>query len=456
MKRLIKNLELLLQINSIKGTGSQKVIQTLLQDNWNEDLEFILNVALNQFKLTHINKMSDIKAKAKHTDFAYFKELMLECISVKAMNNTLRDKVTSFVNAFENEDIKQMLTMVVTKNLNIGLGRKLINKAMKKTIIPTPSVQLASKGVEKIEKWDCSTFRVNIKYDGVRIIATYTYQDDWRFFTRNFNELDKTKLSNVLSNLNEIFIDKINNVNKYKTEGFFVDGELIAKDSIVEGENSSQARQSITGNVNRILKGKANNDIDKTFNYVLFDIDDISTLIKGKGNRSYEERRLLLESYLIGLYSNISLAKEYIIDNTEEGKLQIKDIYNNLIKQGEEGVIIKYPYANYECKRSKYWVKMKEVLSADLQIIDFIEGTGKLENTLGAILVSFNSGETVKVGSGFADEQRQEIWNNKEKYINKIVEIEYNAKSTDKKGNKSLFLPIFKNIRVDKDISEKY
>ena len=33
--------------------------------------------------------------------------------------------------------------------------------------------------------------------------------------------------------------------------------------------------------------------------------------------------------------------------------------------------------------------------------------------------------KTAGLGSGFTDEQRSEIWDNKDKYINKIAEIQY-------------------------------
>lgn len=449
-------LDLLIEIEKTTGTGCKKIIENMLKENWSDELEYVLNVALNQFILTHLNKLSETDNYGIVIDdtFNQFKELMEECISVKACTKDLRERVTLFVNSFEGEQ-KRILTMIVTKNLNISMGRKLINKAMKRVVIPTPSAMLADKGVEKIDKWDTKYLRINTKYDGVRVLATFSYKDGWRLFTRNFNEFDKTKMTNVIGNLNEAFRNHVDNVMKYQVEGFFVDGELIMKDSIEEGKNSSGARQNITGEVNRILKGKAPEGIDKQFDFVVFDLDKLSVLEVGKGIEKYSSRREHIERILEDkVFSNVSLAKEWIVENTENGRIKIREIYDELIAKGEEGTIIKHPDSVYECKRGKFWIKMKEVLSADLKCIEVIEGSGKMVGTLGAIVCEFSTGETVKVGSGFNDKERAEIWEKPESIIGKIAEIEYNCISTDKKGKYSLFLPIYKGIRVDKDLAD--
>lgn len=464
---MVKALLLLNEIENTTGTGSQAKIKKMILDNYTEELGYILWVAFNPFVKTHLNKLSDTTdiyslgdIESYNEDFNYFKKLIHELRMVKACTNALRDLVTEWVNSFDG-DCKRILTMIMTKNMNIGIGAKLINDALKKhlgkDLIPDPSAMLADKGIEKIEKWDTKKLRANIKYDGVRVIAKWDETNGWSYFTRNFNEFDPTKMTTISENLDILCKTLIDNATKYKT-GFFVDGELIAKDSIVEGVNSSGARQSITGDVNKILKGKAPDGIDKGFDYVLFDVENTNILDGEKGTKTYSHRRdLLVEMFDIETpLSNVSLAVEWEVENTEEGMNKIREIYDELIAKGEEGLIIKHPDSVYECKRGKYWIKMKEILSADLEVIETIEGTGTMVGTLGAIRVKFSSGETVKVGSGFTEKERAEIWEDTSKIIGKIVEVEYNAKSTDKNGSKSLFLPIFKGVRVDKTEAEVY
>ncbi len=89
------------------------------------------------------------------------------------------------------------------------------------------------------------------------------------------------------------------------------------------------------------------------------------------------------------------------------------------------------------------------MLSADLKIIGFEQGTGRLENTLGAIIVDYK-GTKVNVGSGFKDYQRDLIWNNKEKLLHTIAEIQYFEESKNEDGQISIRFPVFKTLRDDK------
>ena len=68
------------------------------------------------------------------------------------------------------------------------------------------------------------------------------------------------------------------------------------------------------------------------------------------------------------------------------------------------------------------------------------------------MIVCDYKGFTLRVGSGFTDEQRLYYWNNQQEIINQLVEIQYFEESKDKKtGDLSLRFPVFKRVRDDKD-----
>ena len=74
-------------------------------------------------------------------------------------------------------------------------------------------------------------------------------------------------------------------------------------------------------------------------------------------------------------------------------------------------------------------------------------GGVNLESSCGVIKVN--------CGSGFSDDLRKELFN--ESTIGKIFELEYDSVTEDKKTKqKSLFLPIFKQERFDKDEANDY
>ena len=104
----------------------------------------------------------------------------------------------------------------------------------------------------------------------------------------------------------------------------------------------------------------------------------------------------------------------------------------------------------YEFKRSKTLLKLKVMSTIDLRVIGFEEGTNKNKGKLGAVLVKYK-GNIVKVGSGWKENDRDEIWNNQEKYLNVILEIAYFEETTNKDGTYSLRFPIAKNWRFDKE-----
>ena len=86
--------------------------------------------------------------------------------------------------------------------------------------------------------------------------------------------------------------------------------------------------------------------------------------------------------------------------------------------------------------------------------IEMETGTGKNEDTLGNLIVKYKD-NTVGVGSGFSDEQRHEIWNNKDNYIGRIAEVRYKDITHDKTtGKESLQFPTFVQFREEgKEIS---
>ena len=126
---------------------------------------------------------------------------------------------------------------------------------------------------------------------------------------------------------------------------------------------------------------------------------------------------------------------------------KITELLDAEIARKQEGVMINICDAPYEFRRTNSLLKVKKMNTLDLQIIGFEEGSGRLTGTLGAILVRYKSGNVVKVGSGFTDWLREEIWKNQGKYLDAICEISYFEETTNADGGKSLRFPIFKDFR---------
>ena len=134
-------------------------------------------------------------------------------------------------------------------------------------------------------------------------------------------------------------------------------------------------------------------------------------------------------------------------------------IMMRLLKQyddlGLEGLML---YKDVVYKKSKHngLIKVKSFKFSDLKIVDWFMGeeTGKLKDNFGGFIVEYK-GNTVRVGSGYTDEQRAFFLQNADDYIGKIAEIKYKEESKDSKtGKYSLQFPVFQRIRDDKkDVS---
>ena len=130
-----------------------------------------------------------------------------------------------------------------------------------------------------------------------------------------------------------------------------------------------------------------------------------------------------------------------------------QELYQENLAAGEEGIILKDPAGHWEDKRVKHQVKMKAELEADLKVTGFTPGTGKYAGKIGSLMVESGDGKVkTSVGTGLSDEERSQ---SPSQFMGKIVAIKYNALISDKKtGAKSMFLPVFIEVREDKDVAD--
>lgn len=436
-----KELEIFIRIENQAGNGSQKIKQDLIAENLSYKMEYLLDVCFNPFITTKLHKLNfentTTGRKFSSDPEEYwntFKNLVEDLKSAPAANDSLRQRAQDLLdhaftpNTDDDVAIRKMLMKVLTKRMNIGLGAKLINKSVGKELIPDPSLMLASDKHGEIEKWD--KIYCEEKYDGVRVIAMMNPDKSFSFYTRAFNELDSSKLSNIASELSLIS-------DKAGLSSVFFDGEL-----------TDLNRKSVSGKVTQILKGTAPSNIDSNFLFNVFDLDDNSTLEIGRGSVMYTERRSSLKDTLslLPLNSHVKLGQMWEVDSMEDTLV----IYKKIVDEGGEGVICKNNHL-YECKRSKSWIKLKEVNDCDLEIIGWYPGEGKREGYIGGLVCTDQSKTlNVKIGAGFTDKDLEILSKNPDDLIGRIAAVQYNVTITDKYENRSLFLPRFIEVRTDK------
>ena len=142
-------------------------------------------------------------------------------------------------------------------------------------------------------------------------------------------------------------------------------------------------------------------------------------------------------------------AEEVDLD-TAEGHDQMRRFANDAVANGFEGIMIKDIDAPYECKRSSFWMKWKPVITVDLNIVGFEEGTGRNEGRLGAIIcegIDNDRNIRVNVGSGLSDANRDEYWSARDKLLGDVIEVAADAVTQNQDGTYSLRFPRFVRFR---------
>ena len=335
-----------------------------------------------------------------------------------------------------------MLERVIEKDLKCGVSEATVNKIWPGSI-PTYPVMLASayeqKLVDKI-KWPAI---VQTKMDGMRFNAIVTYGKGVEFRSRN------GKLIDVPSTLfPEPFLKMADH---YKCNMVF-DGELLCADEA----GKPLDRKTGNGILNKAVKGTMSETEAATVRAIVWDAIPQEDFELGKYDEPYSIRFAKLincVSELGGQHPQLSYMVNLVTSKKVESLSQAQAIFEKLLAQGEEGIILKATDGIWEDKRSKGQIKFKGEFECDLRIIGWEEGTGKNTGRLGALVCQSECGKLqVGLGTGLTDADRDSI---KPNVVGKIVAVKYNGKIVDKKTEKhSLFLPVFLEIREDKDTAD--
>jgi DNA ligase-1 len=119
--------------------------------------------------------------------------------------------------------------------------------------------------------------------------------------------------------------------------------------------------------------------------------------------------------------TSVKLIGQEFAHNDAEVKAKFKEKFD----LGFEGIIVKPLDGLYERRRTYGYMKIKDEVDTagdvDLLITGVYEGNGKYEGMAGGVIVDFN-GVPVRVGGGWSDHQRAEIWAD---YTNTVVEYTY-------------------------------
>jgi DNA ligase-1 len=321
---------------------------------------------------------------------------------------------------------------ILIKDLRCGVSEKTINKVVEKInvnyIVPTFACQLAHDSANHEGKL-AGRKLVEVKLDGVRVITIVWPDGRVLQFSRNGKEL--VNFEHVKDQLAAV------------AEGF-------NEPMVLDGEIMSGSFQDLMKQVHRKDNVAAGDAVLNLFDYLTLAEFNAG----GVGSARQEHRSLMLQEWYATVQDalpNVTvLSHETINMDTEQGQTQFKAINQRAINGGYEGIMIKDPYAAYECKRSTAWLKLKPFIEVSLEVVDFEEGTGRNTGRLGAIICEGeDDGRRIRVnvGSGFSDSDRDSYWTGRNQMVKQIVEVRADAVTQNQDGTYSLRFPRFLRFR---------
>lgn len=427
-------------IKLIGNTSSTNDKLYLLKKNENvPGLKEILKFIYNPYCKTGI---SDKKLeKTKCFDVPVTECTYQDAIEYFKKNQTGADADIFFAAKFiynQEPEARELAKAIVTQDLKIGVTATSLNKAYGKDFIPKIGCMLGTLygdvGPQKT-KWPCI---VTEKLDGIRRIIIKE-NGVVRCYSRSGHE--------------DVGLVEIIEEAKYLPDNMVYDGELLAKGVFKDSIALRQATNSIANS-----KG---NKTGLTFN--VFDMIPLDEFMSGVSKWSALDRKIRLAATFrdesVGLLTDdvwkaiccygVELNFEHIkpvpILGLVKGMYEVEPIVASIWARGGEGVMLNTSTGKYEIKRSKDLLKVKHTEEHTLKVVDMIEGTGKFEDMLGALVVEYK-GNKLGVGSGFTDSQRLHIWRNQSEFIGAQVEIETFGESKNALGEVSLNCPIFKRF----------
>jgi ATP-dependent DNA ligase len=367
---------------------------------------------------------------------------------------------------------------VILKDLKSGFSAKTANKVFGKNFIPTIPYMRCSSDDKHLAKIKYPAI-CQEKMDGA-FCNIVVHDKEVDFITRNGTVFAVNNIVNSVLGMTEeqVLIGEML---------YLVDGK-IAERKVGNGKinkliKSEQTRESIAKKYQEATTIRQREKLDEKIAALNLDLYHIDTnivmkvwdmipyedWINGEYNMAYEDRFEKVKELCKHWMNNGSILPVESQDVQDEE--EFRKTTRAYIKEGKEGSVLKNKTSFFKDGTCREQIKGKAKRDTDLRCIGWEKGKSgsTFENGIGSlILESSDKKLKVNVGTGFARSQRglEPIDTNNiakglqaiedfdfDQYTGKIIEVEYNELIETKSNREtySLFLPVFVEVRNDKD-----
>lgn len=406
----------------------------------NETLKRVLNLALNPFVNFYIRKIPEYapNLNVRKQDSLDTALNRLDLLSDRTLTgNAGIDHLSIILGSVCVADA-QVIERIIGKDLRCGVSEATVNKIWP-GLIPSYPCMLASAYDQKLVDRVTWPAFAQVKMDGMRFNAIVR-GNKVEFRSRNGKEIN-------IPNPN--FEIPFRTMAEWYGVDMVFDGELM----VVDAAGKMLDRKTGNGILNKAVKGTMSAKEALDVRATVWDAITLTGFEAGVERVAYMDRLPKLYNCLSDVQKKMLPLGQYVrLVETQsvQNEYEARRMFEQLLAEGQEGIILKTRDGIWENKRSKTLIKFKGELECDLRVVDWEEGTGKNVGRLGAlVLESACGGLRVNVGTGFSDADRDSITAGNS--IGRICAVKYNARIKDKtSGTESLFLPVFVEFRSDK------
>jgi ATP-dependent DNA ligase len=420
-------------------------IDVLEQHKNDELLQRVLKATLDPYTQYYIRKIPEYNMKEEMKTLDWALDNLTQLSSRDKTGNEAIGHLKNILGRLEESD-GEVIKRIIGKDLKCGVNVSTVNKVFGKGFIDKYPCMLAGAYNEKNFKHIKYPAIVQLKSDGMRANVIMHPSGTVECRSRSGKTIELH--GHFDETIKAIFYKKPTLESLDQFRGAVIDGELVVLD-----ETGTKVLDRKTGNgiLNKAVKGTISREESNRVRMVAWDMIPLEDFKSLKCKIPYFDRLDVLSTRMDEVANTlekelIQLTQSFPVEDFE----QVEFLFNEALEDGEEGVIVKNGDSIWEDKRSKFQVKMKAEHEADLMVTKWNEGTGRIKGLLGSVTAVSQDGVIeVNVGSGFNDEDRKM---KPEDIVGQIITVKYNEIIRDKnKDTKSLFLPIFVEIRLDKD-----
>lgn len=405
---------------SAGGAGKKAVIQTALKGLSAEGRKLMF-YTMNPYYTYGVKKFDRPKEYSSvDGELSTITDVLDQLRNRELTGSAARETVTMLLGAFTKETASY-LERVIEKDLKAGFSPDTYNKVWPNDPVPVFDVMLADKceDEEEFEKYITFPCQADWKYDGERNIAIVK--------SDGISHISRSGLEAF--HMNGLFDTELIAIREHLGYDYVLDGERFASD----WADTMNAKKS------------GNDDAKSRMCIRAFFLMPLEHWMAQKTDITMRQNRKNLEAILEALphVKRITLSEGREVMDYQDMTNYCDEVttpgFDNQPK-GHEGLILKDWDATYAWDRTIAWCKVKKFYTVDCRIVGFLPGRPKtkFEHTLGKVQVVgyLEDGRRIEcnVGSGIKTFKpkddpncptRDEIWNNKEKFLGGTVEVKY-------------------------------